>query len=310
MHRGDFPPRGRCQVAKHLNATLTFEDLSPGDEWESPARTVTESDVVAFAGLSGDFNPIHVDHHSARANAFGRPVAHGLLGAVDRQRPGLARAQGRHAGLPRHRGMEVPPADRASATPSASSPGSSRSSPGRGRRALVTWRRQLVNQDGVTVQEGTTRTLVRGRARVDRGRAKAARKLEARPDARPSPTPEGPLLMRYQTEIHVSDRPLRLPPAPLLLPRGEGEGDRHGRGRGALGRRAADRGTRPTARTSSGGTSSTKRSATGPDRPWSRLSLARPAASTRRRPGPGRRWPARSAAARRCWRRRSRRSLG
>ena len=35
---------------------------------------------------------------------------------------------------------------------------------GRGRRALVTWRRRLINQDDVTVQEGTTRTLVRGRA--------------------------------------------------------------------------------------------------------------------------------------------------
>ena len=67
-------------MAKHPISTLTFEDLNPGDEWESPARTVTESDVVAFAGLSGDFNPIHVDHHSARQSAFGRPVAHGLLG--------------------------------------------------------------------------------------------------------------------------------------------------------------------------------------------------------------------------------------
>ena len=33
-----------------------------------------------FAGLSGDFNPIHTDHETARAGAFGQPVAHGLLG--------------------------------------------------------------------------------------------------------------------------------------------------------------------------------------------------------------------------------------
>src|SRR4051794_25201066 len=67
-------------LAKHFVATLCFDDLTPGDEWESPARTVTEADVVAFAGLSGDYNPIHVDHEAARAGAFGRPIAHGLFG--------------------------------------------------------------------------------------------------------------------------------------------------------------------------------------------------------------------------------------
>ena len=42
---------------------------------------MTESDVVAFAGLSGDYNPIHVDHHAVPpVIAFGQPVAHGLLG--------------------------------------------------------------------------------------------------------------------------------------------------------------------------------------------------------------------------------------
>src|SRR3954447_17791105 len=59
---------------------LGFDQLAEGDEWESPRRTITEADVVNFAGLSGDFNPIHVDHESARAHSFGRPVAHGLLG--------------------------------------------------------------------------------------------------------------------------------------------------------------------------------------------------------------------------------------
>src|SRR5262249_52451359 len=58
----------------------TFDDLVVGDEWESPRRTVTETDVVLFAGLSGDFNPLHVDHSSCKTGPFGRPVAHGLLG--------------------------------------------------------------------------------------------------------------------------------------------------------------------------------------------------------------------------------------
>ena len=59
---------------------LAFNDLVVGDEWESGRRTVTETDVVLFAGLSGDFNPLHVDHASSQTGPFGRPVAHGLLG--------------------------------------------------------------------------------------------------------------------------------------------------------------------------------------------------------------------------------------
>jgi acyl dehydratase len=57
-----------------------FEEFSAGQEIESPARTVTEADVVLFAGLSGDFNPLHTDAEFARATPFGQRIAHGLLG--------------------------------------------------------------------------------------------------------------------------------------------------------------------------------------------------------------------------------------
>ena len=67
-------------MTRHSWSIWSFDDLVVGDEWESPRRTVTETDVVLFAGLSGDFNPLHVDHSSAQSNPFGRPVAHGLLG--------------------------------------------------------------------------------------------------------------------------------------------------------------------------------------------------------------------------------------
>src|SRR3954467_10767577 len=73
------PSRGPALTLRPA-ALLSFQDLAVGDEWESPSRTVTESDVVAFAGLSGDFNPLHMDHDQARRGAFGKPVAHGLLG--------------------------------------------------------------------------------------------------------------------------------------------------------------------------------------------------------------------------------------
>ena len=141
---------------------LGFQDLAEGDEWESPRRTVTEADVVNFAGLSGDFNPIHVDHLAARDGPFGKPVAHGLLG--------LAICSGLAVASPRvdtlallalvewrflepigfgdtlhvvTRVMKLEPKSR-------------------GRRGVVTWHRRLVNQHGKTVQDGFTQTLVRG----------------------------------------------------------------------------------------------------------------------------------------------------
>jgi acyl dehydratase len=56
-----------------------FEEFSPGMQFTTVGRTVTESDVVAFAGLSGDFNQIHTDAEFSRGTAFGQRVAHGLL---------------------------------------------------------------------------------------------------------------------------------------------------------------------------------------------------------------------------------------
>jgi acyl dehydratase len=58
---------------------LYWEDWQVGAEFESPARTLTEADIVAFAGLSGDYNPLHVDEEYARTTVFGGRVAHGPL---------------------------------------------------------------------------------------------------------------------------------------------------------------------------------------------------------------------------------------
>lgn len=57
-----------------------LEDLTAGDTFDGPARTITESDVVGFAGLSGDFNPIHTDVEFARDTPYGQRVVYGLLG--------------------------------------------------------------------------------------------------------------------------------------------------------------------------------------------------------------------------------------
>jgi len=57
---------------------LFYEDISIGDEDQSTGRTVTEADVVSFAGLSGDFNNMHIDEEFAKKTVFGTRVAHGL----------------------------------------------------------------------------------------------------------------------------------------------------------------------------------------------------------------------------------------
>ncbi len=57
-----------------------FEDIQVGDEYLSPGRTVTEADIVAFAGLSGDYNVLHTDAEFMRTSIFGERIAHGLLG--------------------------------------------------------------------------------------------------------------------------------------------------------------------------------------------------------------------------------------
>ena len=119
--------------------------------------------MVGFAGLSGDFNPLHVDHEAARRSPFGKPVAHGLLGLAIAS--GLASHSPRVATLaflgilewkflhPIAFGDTIHVLSRVVALEPRS----------RGRRGVVTWHRRLINQAGAIVQEGTTQTLVRAR---------------------------------------------------------------------------------------------------------------------------------------------------
>jgi 3-hydroxybutyryl-CoA dehydratase len=142
---------------------LYFDDVEIGQEWESPARTLTETDIVNFAGLSGDFNAIHMDHEFARSTAFGRPIAHGLLG--------MAISSGLAVNTPAMRTMAfreikewhfkepifIGDTIRVKTKVLAKEPRS------RGRRGYITWQRQIINQAGKVVQEGVSVTLVEGR---------------------------------------------------------------------------------------------------------------------------------------------------
>lgn len=67
-----YQPRGRY-----------FEEFAPGQQFTSGGHTICEAEVYAFAGLTGDFNPLHVDEEYAKtATVFGTRVAHGLLGVA------------------------------------------------------------------------------------------------------------------------------------------------------------------------------------------------------------------------------------
>lgn len=62
------------------SASLSLDDLTPGRSAHF-SKTITESDVVLFAGITGDLNPVHVDEVAARASRFEGRVAHGMLTA-------------------------------------------------------------------------------------------------------------------------------------------------------------------------------------------------------------------------------------
>ena len=60
-------------------APLHFEDVELGFRFETPSRTVTETDLVTFTGVSGDFNPLHTDAVFAADSIYGERIAHGAL---------------------------------------------------------------------------------------------------------------------------------------------------------------------------------------------------------------------------------------
>ncbi len=77
-------------------AGLYFEDFIVGQVVETRGLTITEAHVVAYAGLSGDFNPLHTDETTAATTPYGTRVAHGQLGMA--MAAGLVNQTGRYEG--------------------------------------------------------------------------------------------------------------------------------------------------------------------------------------------------------------------
>ena len=58
---------------------LYWEDWEIGKEYVSASRTITDADIVHFAGISGDYNPLHIDEEYCKKTIFGTRIAHGPL---------------------------------------------------------------------------------------------------------------------------------------------------------------------------------------------------------------------------------------
>ena len=145
------------------NFHLYFEDIEIGQEWESLGRTVTQTDISNFAGVSGDFNPIHIDHEFARTTLFRQPIAHGLLIFSMASGLGLFAPPMRTLAFMSIREWTFREPVFFGDTIRVRTKVLEKTAKGRGKRGVVTWQRRIVNQHAKVVQEGVTVTLVESR---------------------------------------------------------------------------------------------------------------------------------------------------
>jgi len=142
-----------------------FEDFEVGAEFITPARTITQTDIINFACLSGDFNEVHTNFEYCKTTNFGEPIAHGPL--VYAVAAGLQYASGLNDGTllallqndnwrminPVKHGDTIRMISKVMAKKETSKPD----------RGVVTLQRQIVKQDGSLAQEMTTTFLYRRR---------------------------------------------------------------------------------------------------------------------------------------------------
>lgn len=142
-----------------------FAAMDPDEAILSPARTVTEADVVSFAAWTGDYNPLHTDAVAAADTRFGERIAHGVLGVAlwigltartglfEGSAVALLGIDGWTFRAPIRFGDTVHASMRIVGTRLTSS----------GTAGIVQRHAQLVNQDGTVTQEGRLDVMVKVR---------------------------------------------------------------------------------------------------------------------------------------------------
>lgn len=142
-----------------------FDDFEVGSEFATPARTITSTDIVNFACLSGDFNEVHTNFEYCKTTPFGEPIAHGPM--VYAIAAGLQYASGLNDGTllallqidgwrmlePVKHGDTIHMRSKVLAKKASSKPD----------RGVVTFLRQIVKQNGAVAQEMQATLLYRRR---------------------------------------------------------------------------------------------------------------------------------------------------
>lgn len=141
-------------------AALYFEEIDPDVTYQSAARTITQADIVTFAGFSGDFNPIHVDHEYAAATPFRKVIAHGFGMFSVASGLGTHAPPTRTVALIAVRDWKFTAPVYIGDTIRVLSRVAEKTLKGVGKRGEVVWFRQIVNQDLKVVQEGHMVTMV------------------------------------------------------------------------------------------------------------------------------------------------------
>jgi len=128
---------------------IAYADIKIGDS-ASFAKTITEGDVVNYAGLTGDFNPVHIDAEYARESLFKERIAHGMLvsglisAVLGTQLPG---ANSLYLGQDLKFKAPVKIGDTATATVTVTEK--------RDDKRIITLKTTVTNQDGVVVIDGS-----------------------------------------------------------------------------------------------------------------------------------------------------------
>ena len=141
---------------------LFFEDIEVGQKWTSGSRTITESDIVSFAAMTGDWNPLHVDDEFAKVTSFGQRIAHGLLGLSWVAGLGSLHPNPKTLAFCSIRNWEFLRPLMIGDTVHVVTMVVEKNAAGR-RAGRIIWQRQLINQRGEVTQQGSFETLVENR---------------------------------------------------------------------------------------------------------------------------------------------------